>query len=358
MRIEGRKFLGVLCAGLLALVGLTGCPQSKTRFVNVEKAVVEQTETQKGVSETKVVKVIQRADMNVIENSASVKSVSRITNNKPREKSKSGKQVFFDKFDISPDGEKLLIPMYEYSGTKWYSQIWTLGTNGVGLTRLTTGTYLDLFPVYTPDGKYVYFSSDRGEKESKIWRVFATGTGGLTRVTSSQQTDIAPSVAPNGQQLAYTVYMQEAPEPQIWTVNVNGSLPTQLVVGSFPIFSPDGKKLLFQRYSSDTKRWDIWTMNADGSARTQLTTGDADYRNPRWSPDGTKIVFDSNKGMDEDKRYNEDIWIMNGDGSNLTQLTTNGSSDEWPVFDPNGKYIYFKSNRGGSLEIWRMELAM
>jgi TolB protein len=279
-----------------------------------------------------------------------VKSVTRITDFKGQKE--------FGRFDVNPDGEKLLIPIIESVGNDAFAQIWTLGTNGMGLTKVTTGKYKDLDPVYSPDAKHIYFSSNRGEERPKIWRVFATGTGGLTRVTSSSTSDRTPCIAPSGQNLAYTALMAGTSEWQIWTVNANGALPTQLIVGVNPVYSPDGKKILYTRDNPDTKKEDIWTMHADGSSRTQMTSGDSNCTSPRWSPDGAKIVFASDKGLDEEKKHNFDIWLMNADGTNVTQLTTNGSYDDFPVFDPNGKYIYFRSNRGGSWDIWRMELAI
>jgi Tol biopolymer transport system component len=81
-------------------------------------------------------------------------------------------------------------------------------------------------------------------------------------------------------------------------------------------------------------------MDADGTNVTDLTptahagTGD-------WSPDGTKIVFSSNRDG------NDEIYVMNADGSNVSRVTNHPASDVYPTFDRAGTRIYFCSQRDG-----------
>jgi TolB protein len=338
-----KKSLALLFVCLI----LSGCFKAG-KYVKTEQIIIDQQETNKG-TETTVNKVARRAAKDVIEKSTSVKSVTRITDLKGNK--------LPGRLDISPEGDKILVELYENSKDAGYlSNIWTLKTDGTGLTKVTQGKYLDLDPIYSPDSKFIFFSSNRGEIRPKIWRVFASGVGGLTRVTSSNTSDRRPSVSPSGQEIAYQALLPGTDEWQIWAVNTNGALPTQLLTGITPAFSRDGKKVLYSSLNTDTKKNDIWMMNSDGTSRTQLTTGDADYFTPHWSPDGSKIVYSSDKGLDEEREKNFDVWMMNSDGTNTTQLTTNGSQDDLPVFDPKGKYVYFRSNRGGTWDIWRMEL--
>ncbi len=97
-------------------------------------------------------------------------------------------------------------------------------------------------------------------------------------------------------------------------------------------------------------------MKPDGSEPTQITQG-IEYSDidPYWSPDGSYIVFASNRGQAGGQR-NYDIWIMNADGSNPKQLTTNGSVDDRPIISSNGRTIFFRSNRGLKWDIWVREL--
>src|SRR5207247_2169605 len=76
---------------------------------------------------------------------------------------------------------------------------------------------------------------------------------------------------------------------------------------------------------------EIYVMNADGSNQTRLTNNPAVDREPAWSPDGTQIVFWSNRDGDRE------IYKMNADGSSQTRLTYNSASDRSPSWTSDGK---------------------
>jgi Tol biopolymer transport system component len=72
---------------------------------------------------------------------------------------------------------------------------------------------------------------------------------------------------------------------------------------------------------------------------------------PYWSPDGSKIVFQSDR-LDN----NNEIYIMSSDGTNLVRLTNNSSADLTPVWSPDGSQIAFQSDRDGNTEIYLMNI--
>jgi Carboxypeptidase regulatory-like domain/Right handed beta helix region/WD40-like Beta Propeller Repeat len=86
---------------------------------------------------------------------------------------------------------------------------------------------------------------------------------------------------------------------------------------------------------------EIFSMNADGSNQLNLTNNAARDDEPKWSPDGSKIVFVS------DRDALLEIYSMNADGSALTRLTNNFVADENPVFSPDGTKIAF--DRSGQI---------
>ena len=93
-----------------------------------------------------------------------------------------------------------------------------------------------------------------------------------------------------------------------------------------PDWSPNGSQIVYQRAAQ------IWSMNADGSGQTALTGGiNETGQLPAWSPDGTKIVFDSN-GFTAPNGY--DIFVMNADGTNETRIDTAPTADLDPSWQP------------------------
>ena len=105
--------------------------------------------------------------------------------------------------------------------------------------------------------------------------------------------------------------------------------------------------------------WDIYTVNPDGSGLQNRTndSSDTDWR-PRWSPDGSQIVFQSDRDLDLDF----DIYTMDADGSNVFNVTqdTEGApaaSDRMPDWSPDGSKIVFVSDRGTDLDIYTIDSA-
>jgi len=181
-------------------------------------------------------------------------------------------------------------------------------------------------------------------------------------VTSGTTIDRYPQISPDGHTLLWTAYTQGSTVPQLWSLQLaaNGlptGLPLQLREGQEGRWSPDGKTVLYCVMDRNIGKLKIWTMQPDGSQPTQLTTAsDCNDIHPAWSPDGTKIFFASDRGISNGTQ-NYDIWMMNADGSNPKQLTTNGSRDDHPIVSSDGKTIFFRSNRGLQWNIWVMELA-
>jgi len=343
---------------LMSLVALTlfasGCATGGLKYVNTERLEVINRETDEG-AEVVAEKKEEQAEINVIEQSTNVKTVTKITSHDIKDKDK----VTIGYFNLSPDGERIVMSLLKESDSSGFmSQLWGIGKNGGAVTKVTNGKYKDLTPSYSHNGENIYFVSNRGDRGLKIWRIKSSGLGGLTKVTSGSTIDTFPSVSPDDERLVYTSLMQGDDRIQIWSCTVSGTLPTQMTIGETPSYSPDGKKILFIKRNEDTNNNDIWYMDSEGANQTQLTQGDSDESFPSWSADGKFILYSSNAGLDQNGRNNYDIYIMNVDGSDKTQLTTNGSVDINPKMDPDNKYIYFTSNRGGAWNVWRMELAM
>jgi Tol biopolymer transport system component len=111
-------------------------------------------------------------------------------------------------------------------------------------------------------------------------------------------------------------------------------------------WSPDGSQILFR--SDRDGNHEIYVMDADGSNLIRLTNDAGTDGTPAWSPDGTQILFGSNRDGDYE------IYVMDADGSNVVQLTNNAAADVGAQWSPDGTQIVFVSNRDGNNEIYVM----
>ena len=154
----------------------------------------------------------------------------------------------------------------------------------------------------------------------------------------------------------------------IFFVSASGGSVRQLTEGHFYehslSFSPKGNEVLFiSNREADPDRffnYDIFTVGIGGGGETRrLTlTENAEYR-PRWSPDGTKIVYQgTRRGLTSSETTMEDthIWVMDADGSNRRELAMIDNRQGAPQWSPDGTSVYFTLQEQGSVALYRVPL--
>jgi Tol biopolymer transport system component/DNA-binding winged helix-turn-helix (wHTH) protein len=221
------------------------------------------------------------------------------------------------------------------------AEIWVMNANGRNPKQLTMGARACRGLSVSPDGRYIFFSSER-EGRFNIWRVDADGSN-LKQLTNGDN-DFYPHCAPDGQ---WVVFQREVMEPRLWKVPVEGGEPEQLTKtrACWPHVSPDGELVGYYYLDPDVgkSRWRIGIVSSEGGTPVKQfdlpPTVVPSERFVRWAPDGRSIAYaNSPGGLSE-------IWIQPVDGSRPKQLT-NFKAEQIIAFDwsPDGRSLAFVRN--------------
>ena len=160
------------------------------------------------------------------------------------------------------------------------------------------------------------------------------------------QTYLSPKWSPDGKWLALTS-TDGSPDGKadVCVMDIEGNRLQNLTqspgidkVGSW---SPDGSKIVF--FSNRDGNGEIYVMDTNGENQVNLTNHPALDAAPAWSPDGTQIAFHSNREGDQD-----DIYAMSPDGANIVNLTRHPWDDQAPAWSPDGRWIAYHAFRVGT----------
>ncbi len=219
--------------------------------------------------------------------------------------------------------------------------------DGENLRRLTGGGNIVLSPSWSPDGRYLAYTSYKQDKPDIYVRSMATGTERL--LAGYEGLNITPAwMPPDGSRIAATLSFEG--DEEIYLLTDTGKIDKRLTrswgVDVSPSFSPDGKKMAFVSGRAGSPQ--LYVMDL-ATGRTSRLTFEGRYNTqPSWSPNGDKIAYSGMSGG------TSDIFVINAEGGQLRQLTSDSGRNESPSWSPDGNMIVFSSTRGGDSGIYVM----
>jgi TolB protein len=215
-----------------------------------------------------------------------------------------------------PPGVRYTWPLFPYD-------IYSANADGSNRKRLTDNPKYDAEPVISNDGQRIVFGSQR-YGDFDIYIMDADGSN-QRRLTDREGYDGGPWFSPDGNKIVWRAwYPQTDKERADW----RDAMANNRIV-AVPL--------------------DLWVMHADGSNKKRLTHNGATNWAPSWHPDNKRIIFSSNMDdwREDYKTYghNFELYLINEDGSGLQRLTYNKVFDSFPMFSPDGSKLVFASNR-------------
>ncbi|HEX5855616.1 MAG TPA: protein kinase [Thermoanaerobaculia bacterium] len=276
-----------------------------------------------------------------------------------------------------------------------FRDLWLVSAGGGRARKLTHDGKADREPDFSPDGKFVFFSSLRSNPQS-VWKVALSGgaperiepgtgtanhpslsrdgrrlvfsslaadrdvvvadrkTGTVCRIASSRD-DETPAIAPDGSAVAYV--SNRLGTYDLWLDSLEaghtGKRPprrlTSLDPGpATPVFSPDGHWIAFFRVVGGQR--DIWAAPVSGGAPVPLVESPAQDIHPAYAPDSARLAFVS------DRSGQDHVWILplrtGLPAGEPWRLTDGEMADMYPVWSPDGGRIAFLRGE----EVWAVEV--
>lgn len=243
--------------------------------------------------------------------------------------------------DISPDGK---LVAFSYLG-----DIWTVETIG-GIARpVTMHEAHDIYPCFSPDGRWIAFSSNR-HGSYDVFVVAAQG-GKPRRLTFDSATDVVNGWSPDGKTILFTSTrsMEYPASAELYSVPFEGGRVRRITVneGREGVYSPRGDQIAYVRgpglwyrkgYRGSAND-DIWISDADGHDNRQLTKANCQDNSPMWSADGQYLYY-----VSEVMGTPANIVKQDANGRSMPQLMTFHKEDgvrkarisrdgEWIVYE-------------------------
>ncbi len=238
----------------------------------------------------------------------------------------------------------------------YLGDIWTADENGQNVQRLTVNRARDVYGRFSPDGKWIAFSSDRNGNLD-VFLIPAAG-GSAKQLTTHSADDTVLGWSADSRSIIFSSNRGEDFMPQLYLVSTEGGMSWRAGtdMGVQASYSPDGNRLAYnqksqaywRKYYRGSYQSDIMVMDVAAKKFTQVTDFDGLDSWPMWGRDGF-IYFVS----DRDGNGLTNIWRVSDSGGRADRVTAFRAGDvRWPAISADGRVIVFEHDFG----IWKLDV--
>lgn len=246
---------------------------------------------------------------------------------------------------LSPDGQLIayVVAAIDTKEDKTNSHIWMVDYDGQNDRQITFSQDSETAPRWSPDGKYLSFTSSRPGKAkgNQVWLLDRKG-GEAMQLTELKGRLQAYEWSPDSKRLALVIAdpdpeAESSPTPSAQGTGTPPKAPKPIVIDRYR-YKQDGQGYLLSGRHSFIYLFDIESKKLD-----RLTASKWDESSPTWSPDGSRIAFMSNHVDDSDRDPTSQIFVADARAGaterQLTQVASRGRGR--PEWSPDGKSIVF-----------------
>jgi len=213
-------------------------------------------------------------------------------------------------------------------------QICIMNSDGTDNHRITNqDNYRRFYPSLSPDGKSVVYSGYREENVYEIYEL-DIATGKSTQLTDRLGVLNAPEISPDGKSIVFMRWTVASDQYQVWMMDRDGKNPRRVFKGDGwdPTWSPDGSKILFA--SDRDGSIELYYGNVDGSGIKRVSHLNDMRGRSDWSSQNLITTYAGGS-------WAREVFVMNLDGSEAHRVSPKGGNGQGPSFSPDGQWIAF-----------------